>query len=86
MTGNPMVSFNRAIATAMVDGPAAGLALLEPLAEPLAAITRLHAVRAPAIADYRTTASRTTSLPEQHDLLTRAARLAAGRDAHFTGR
>jgi predicted RNA polymerase sigma factor len=38
MTGNPMVSFNRAIATAMVDGPAAGLALLEPLAEPLAAI------------------------------------------------
>ena len=31
MTGNPMVGLNRAIAAAMVDGPEAGLALLEPL-------------------------------------------------------
>lgn len=30
---------------------------------------------AAAIADYRTAASRTTSLPEQHYLLTQAARL-----------
>src|SRR4029077_9703150 len=36
MTGNPMVALNRAIAAAMVHGPAAGLQLLEPLDEPLA--------------------------------------------------
>ena len=29
MTGNPMVTLNRAIAPAMVDGPARGLALLD---------------------------------------------------------
>ena len=39
LTGNPMVSLNRAIAIAMVDGPSAGLSLLEPLSEPLAATT-----------------------------------------------
>ena len=31
LTGNPIVSLNRAIAVAMVDGPSAGLSLLEPL-------------------------------------------------------
>ena len=76
---------NRAIAAAMVDGPRVGLALLEPLDEPLAGHHRLHAVRAhllemageaeAAIAEYRTAASRTTSLPEQHYLTTQAARL-----------
>ena len=85
MMHNPMVALNRAIAAAMVDGPAVGLALLEPLEEPLAGHHRLHAVRAhllemagevePAIAEYRTAASRTTSLPEQHYLTTQAARL-----------
>ncbi|MGZ5324346.1 MAG: RNA polymerase sigma factor [Solirubrobacterales bacterium] len=85
MTGNPMVSLNRAIAIAMVDGPSAGLSLLEPLSEPLAGHHRLHAVRAhllemsgeldAAIAEYETAASRTTSVPEQHYLTVRTARL-----------
>jgi len=85
MMHNPMVALNRAIAAAMVDGPAVGLALLEPLEEPLAGHHRLHAVRAhllemageveAAIAEYRTAAGRTTSLPEQHYLTTQAARL-----------
>jgi RNA polymerase sigma factor (sigma-70 family) len=85
MTGNPMVSLNRAIAVAMVDGPSAGLSLLEPLSKPLAGHHRLHAVRAhlfemagdvdAAIADYETAASRTTSVPENHHLTMRAARL-----------
>jgi predicted RNA polymerase sigma factor len=41
-----MVSLNRAIAVAMVDGPSAGLALLEPLSEPLAGHHRFNAARA----------------------------------------
>jgi RNA polymerase sigma factor (sigma-70 family) len=85
ITGNPMVSLNRAIAAAMADGPAAGLALLEPLAEPLTGHHRLHAARghllelagdaAGAIAEYDAAAARTTSAPEQQYLLRRAARL-----------
>jgi RNA polymerase sigma factor (sigma-70 family) len=89
MSGNPMVSLNRAIAIAMIDGPAAGLALLEPLSEPLAGHHRLHAVRAhllemagdgdAAIAEYETAAKRTDSVPENHYLTMRAARLNASR-------
>jgi predicted RNA polymerase sigma factor len=85
MTGNPMVSLNRAIAAAMVHGPAAGLTLLEALDGPLAGHYRLDAVRAhlfemagdtdAAVAHYRAAASRTTSIPEQHYLTTQAARL-----------
>jgi RNA polymerase sigma factor (sigma-70 family) len=85
ITRNPMVSLNRAIAAAMVDGPAAGLALLEPLTEPLGEHHRLHAVRAhllemagetdAAIAEYRTAAARTSSVPERDYLTTQAARL-----------
>ena len=85
MTGNPMVALNRAVAAAMVDGPAAGLALLEPLGESLGGHHRLHAVRAhllemageveAAVAEYRAAADRTTSLPEQHYLTAQAARL-----------
>jgi len=88
MTQNPMVTLNRAIAAAMVDGPAAGLELLEPLQESLAGHHRLHAVRAhlleisgdsaAAIGEYETAAARTTSLPEQQYLLTQAARLRHG--------
>jgi RNA polymerase sigma factor (sigma-70 family) len=86
MTGNPMVALNRAIAAAMVHGPTAGLKLLEALDEPLAGHHRLDAVRAhffemagdidAAVAHYRAAAGRTTNLPEQHYLVTRAARLA----------
>jgi RNA polymerase sigma factor (sigma-70 family) len=88
MTGNPVVTLNRAVAAAMVDGPAAGLALLEGLDERLAGHHRLDAVRAhllemdgdrdAAIAHYRTAAGRTTSDAERQYLLTRAARLTAG--------
>jgi predicted RNA polymerase sigma factor len=87
MTGNPMVALNRAIAAAMVHGPAAGLKLLEALDSQLAGHYRLDAVRAhlfemagdadAALAHYRAAASRTTSLPEQHYLTTKAARLRA---------
>jgi RNA polymerase sigma factor (sigma-70 family) len=85
LTGNPMVSLNRAIAVAMVEGPRAGLALLEPLEQPLAGHHRLHAIRGhllemagdvdAAIGEYRTAAGRTTSIPEQNYLTMQAARL-----------
>jgi RNA polymerase sigma factor (sigma-70 family) len=86
MTGNPMITLNRAVAAAMVDGPAAGLALLDDLDERLAGHHRLDAVRAhllemdgdrdAAIAHYRAAAGQTTSVAERDYLLTRAARLA----------
>jgi predicted RNA polymerase sigma factor len=85
ITGNPMVSLNRAVAVSMVEGPPAGLALLEPLEQPLAGHHRLHAIRAhllemagdvdAAIGEYEIAAGRTTSIPEQHYLTVRAARL-----------
>jgi predicted RNA polymerase sigma factor len=89
MTGNPMVRLNRAVAVAMVDGPAAGLRLIESLDESLAGNHRLDAVRAhlmemagdheAAIAHYRTAAARTTSVAERDYLATRAVRLGAPR-------
>jgi RNA polymerase sigma factor (sigma-70 family) len=89
MSDNPMVSLNRAIAAAMVQGPAAGLELLKPLDDDarIAGHYRLEAVRAHlcekagdhvrAIAHYRAAAERTTSIPERNYLLTKAARAAA---------
>jgi RNA polymerase sigma factor (sigma-70 family) len=89
MSGNPMVALNRAIAVAMVDGPSAGLRLLDTLDDRLAGHYRLAAVRAhlyemagdadAAMAYYRTAATRTTSVPERHYLTTQAARLRARR-------
>lgn len=85
---NPMVALNHAVATAMVHGPAAGLALLCELEadERIANHHRLEAVRAhlhefagddrAAIASYLEAASRTASLPERNYLTTKAARLA----------
>jgi predicted RNA polymerase sigma factor len=85
MTGNPIVTLNRAVAAAMADGPSAGLALLDAIDERLTGHYRLDAVRAhllemagdthAALALYRAAARRTTSLPEQRYLSTRAARL-----------
>jgi len=84
----PMVTLNRAIAAAMVHGPAQGLQLLRALdTDPrLARHYRLDAVRAhllektgdyeAAIEHYRLAAARTTSIPEQNYLMTQAARLA----------
>ncbi len=85
----PMVSLNRAVAVAMVAGPAAGLDLLRELESDrrLADHHRLHATRAhllemsgavpDAVTSYRAAARRTTSLPERRYLAGRAARLAS---------
>jgi predicted RNA polymerase sigma factor len=82
-----MVTLNRAVAIAMVDGPAAGLALLATLDgdDRVARHHRLEAVRAHLLelagdlegarASYRIAARRTTSLPEQRYLEGRAGRL-----------
>ncbi|MGA2590169.1 MAG: RNA polymerase sigma factor [Bryobacteraceae bacterium] len=87
MTDNPMVMLNHAIAVAMVDGPYAGLKLLDALDADgrLAGHHRLDAVRAhllemagdheAAMERYRIAAGRTTSLPERNYLMTQAARL-----------
>jgi RNA polymerase sigma factor (sigma-70 family) len=85
MTGNPMVSLNRAVATAMVNGPAAGLAMLDDVGERLGDHHRLHAVRAhllelagdtkSAIVEFRAAAARTANLREQRHLTIQAARL-----------
>jgi len=89
MSDNPMVALNRAIASAMVHGPAAGLSLVSALDADarLAGHYRLDAVRGhlhekagdreAAIAHYRAAAAKTTSLPERDYLLKQAARLAA---------
>jgi RNA polymerase sigma factor (sigma-70 family) len=85
MTGNPIVTLNRAVAAAMAHGPSTGLALLDSVEERLTGHYRLDAVRAhllemagdthAALALYRAAARRTTSLPEQRYLSKRAARL-----------
>jgi RNA polymerase sigma factor (sigma-70 family) len=85
VTGNPMVALNRAIAAAMVDGPQAGLALLEELEGELAGHHRLHSTRAhlledagrpeAAVAEYERAAELTRSIPERNYLTKRAARL-----------
>ena len=87
MTGNPMVTLNRAVAAAMAQGPAAGLALLEGLGDQLGDHHRLHSVRGhllemagdtqTAMVELRTAAALTTNLRERHYLTTEAARLAA---------
>ncbi len=84
---NPTVTLNRAVAVAKVQGPAAGLALLDALSadERISASHHLVSVRAhllemagdhdAARAGYREASRRTTSEPERRHLLTRAARL-----------
>jgi RNA polymerase sigma factor (sigma-70 family) len=86
MSGNPMVTLNRAVAAAMARGPTTGLALLDGLGERLGDHHRLHSVRAhllelagdtsSAIVEFRAAAARTTNLREQHYLATKAAQLA----------
>ena len=84
---NPMVTLNHAVAVAMVDGPRAGLALLDGARDDdrLAGHHRLDAVRAHLLEmagdrrrpgrPYQRAARATTSLPEQRYLEGRAARL-----------
>ena len=87
MSDNPMVALNHAIATAMVEGPRAGLDRLDALDADgrIAGHRRLHAVRAhllelageasAAIEHYLVAAGKTDSLPERNYLMTQAARL-----------
>jgi RNA polymerase sigma factor (sigma-70 family) len=82
---NPMVTLNRAVAVAMVNGPSAALELLDKVSadERIARSHRLDAVRghlhemagntAAAVANYRSAARRTTSLPERRYLERQAA-------------
>jgi len=96
MSDNPMVTLNHAIARAMVEGPAAGLQMLDALEPRLAGHHRLHAVRAHllemwgdrdgALAEYRAAARKTATVPEQRYLLTRAARLTPPADVPASGR
>jgi predicted RNA polymerase sigma factor len=88
-----VVTLNRAVALAQVHGAAAGLALLETVAEDprLADHHRLHAVRAhllsacgrpgEAAEEYRLAARRTLSSPERRYLLREASRLCPQGDA-----
>ncbi len=81
----PMVSLNRAVAAAMVDGPRAGLELLAEVEPQLGGHHRVHAVRAHLLelagdgagahAEYVRAAELTASLPEQRYLTKRAAAL-----------
>ncbi len=87
MAPSPVVTLNHAVAVAMVRGPEAGLALLEPLADDprMTEQHRLESVRAhllemagdleAARAGYRAAARRTTSTTEQRYLDGRATRL-----------
>jgi predicted RNA polymerase sigma factor len=82
-----MVSLNRAVAVAMVHGPAAGLESANALADRLRGSHRLEAVRghlhemagdrAAAIESYTAAAHLTTSMPERDYLMLRAAELRA---------
>jgi len=98
ITPSPVVTLNRAVAVAMVHGPAAALDLLAALEtdERMAAHHRLAAVRAhchelggdhdAAAAGYRAAARTATSLPERGYVEARAARLArAGSPARAAG-
>jgi predicted RNA polymerase sigma factor len=87
VTGNPIVTLNRAVATAMAHGPAAGLEVVDSVAERLEGHYRLDAVRAHllelsgdtkgACEHYRAATSRTTNLAEQRYLAAQTARLAS---------
>ncbi|HSU97609.1 MAG TPA: sigma-70 family RNA polymerase sigma factor [Gemmatimonadaceae bacterium] len=89
MSNNPMIALNYAIAAAMVEGPAAGLVLLDELdtEEKLRGHYRLDAVRAHlyemagddvrATRHYRAAADGTASIPERDYLNMKAARVNA---------
>ena len=91
LTDNPMIALNHAVAVAMVEGPAAGLALLETLDADarVAGHYRLDAVRghlyersgdaARAVAHFRAAADGTASGPERNYLLMKAASVDSAR-------
>ena len=82
MTGNPVVTLNRAVAAAMVDGPAAGLAILDGVDDALPRVDQqrayLHELAGEtdlALAHYRRAAGRATNLAERRYLDAQVARL-----------
>jgi RNA polymerase sigma factor (sigma-70 family) len=85
MTGNPVVTLNRAVAAAMAQGPAEGLAVLESAAPALKGHHHVDAVRAyllelsgdreTAAGCYAAAAARATSVPERDHLTKKAAEL-----------
>ena len=90
MTGNPVVTVNRAVAAAMADGPSAGLEILDGLddsgwraaiASPRCGRTssRWPATLDGAVEHYRTAARLTTNLAEQRHLAMQAARASRSR-------
>ena len=90
LSASPVVALNRAVAASMVDGPAAGFAILADLEADgrLTGHHRVHVVRAHllelsgdrrgAAEQLRLAAARTASLPERHYLTLRAGELTAG--------
>lgn len=85
MTGNPVVTLNRAVATAMVNGPAEGLSVLESAEAALkghhyvdavrAYLLEMSGDRAAAAAHYASAAARATSVPERDRFTRKAAEL-----------
>ena len=86
MTGNPVVTLNRAVAAAMVHGPAAGLALLDERrrtgwpdstgsTRSARTCSRWPATPTAAAEHYAAAAARATNLPERHHLSRQVARL-----------
>jgi len=88
MTGNPVVTLNRAVATAMARSPSEGLSVLESAEAALKGNHHVDAVRAhllelsgereAAAAHYAAAAARATSLPERDHLTKKAAQLRSG--------
>lgn len=88
VSDNPMIALNHAVATAMVEGPEAGLRMLDDLRHDarIAGHYRLDAVRAhlldlagnapEAATHYRAAAEGTASIPERDYLLMKASRAA----------
>jgi RNA polymerase sigma factor (sigma-70 family) len=87
----PMVDLGKAVATAMVYGPRAGLAATDDLADALGKHHRFHAVRghlyemaadtAAAAAEYQAAVRFATNIPEKRYLERKLAALRAGRGA-----
>jgi RNA polymerase sigma-70 factor (ECF subfamily) len=88
MTGSPVVELNRAVAVAMVDGPDAGLVLVDGVADQLDAYQYLHATKADllrrlgrgdeAAREYARALDLTTSRAERDYLERRRAEVSAG--------
>lgn len=82
MTGNPVVTLNRAVAAAMVDGPAAGLSILDGVDDGMPRVDQLRAYLHElagetdlALAHYRRAAGRATNVAERRYLDAQVARL-----------